>query len=140
MPKNTRQHLEDEAMKKFEPSPFQKEVFDKIVGQPGRTLKELPYFPRRMGSRSGYPFIGIDVGQKGGDMTTVVQGVLDDKGGFSIISIDEWGTMPEYKWYRNPIKWWKFRKLWKKIMDIPEPDTYRLKKIMDERKNNVKTN
>ena len=102
-------------MKEFEPRPFQKEVFDHIVGQPGRTLKELPYFPRRMGSRSGYPFIGIDIGQKDGDKSVMVRGVPDGKGGFSIIAIDEFADFPDYKWYRNPIKWFKFRKVMKLI-------------------------
>lgn len=91
--------------------PYQHEVF-KQIKKSGAPLPRY-FFPRarQMGTR----FVGIDVGQKDGDKSVVVQGVPNKKGGFDIIMIDEYQTMPDYKWYRNPIKWWKWRTLWKRI-------------------------
>lgn len=91
--------------KKFEPHPFQKEVLEHIEKK--GTIPPLVWRRPR--------FVGVDVGQKDGDKSVIVQGVPDGKGGFSVISIDEYGTFPDYKWYRNPIKWFKFRKLMKLI-------------------------
>lgn len=31
------------------------------------------------------------------------------------IYYDETATLPDYKWYRNPIKWWQWRRLMKYI-------------------------
>jgi len=91
--------------------PYQHEVFKHIQ----ESDKPFPqyFFPRarQMGTR----FVGIDVGQKDGDKSVIVQGVPDGKGGFSIIAIDEYADFPDYKWYRNPIKWFKFRKVMKII-------------------------
>lgn len=42
------------------------------------------------------------------------------------IYMDEANYMPSYKWWRQPIKWWRYRRLYKKIMKIPKFDTYRL--------------
>lgn len=58
-------------------------------------------------------FVGIDMGEPGGDHGTMVRGIPDGKGGFTVIAIDEWSTMPDYKWWRNPIQWYKWRRLWK---------------------------
>lgn len=97
-------------MKEFEPRPFQKEVFER--------LKEVDVppiiFPPR---RYRHPFIGVDIGTEEGDKSVVVHGIPDKKGGFTVIAIDEFATFPTYKWWRNPIKWWNWRKLtrkWKK--------------------------
>ena len=60
---------------------------------------------------------GIDFGEEGGDKTVVICGAPTEKGGFKIIAIDEYATMPDWKWYRNPIRWWRWRQLtrkWKK--------------------------
>lgn len=32
-----------------------------------------------------------------------------------VFYFDEYSTIPNYKWYRNPIKWWGWHRLWKKV-------------------------
>lgn len=59
--------------------------------------------------------IGIDVALEHGDKSVIVHGIPDDKGGFKVITIDEWATWPEYKWWLQPIKWWKLRHIMKTI-------------------------
>ena len=93
----------------FQPRPFQKEVFDKIVSTPRNTLLQLP-------SRSrGRYSVGVDMGQPGGDHTVISHVKMNGKGQIVKVWFDEYGTLPDYKWYRNPIKWWKWRKLMKKL-------------------------
>lgn len=89
----------------FEPRPFQKEIFDRI--------KSETKIPPLMWGRSRV--FGVDIGEKDGDKSVVVHSVKDKNGGVKIIYVDEYANFPDYKWYRNPIAWWKFRKLWKII-------------------------
>ncbi len=90
----------------FEPRPFQKEVFEKLISTPRKTLLQLP--PYRT-------YYGVDMAEKGGDRTVISQAKINGKGQIVQIVFDEFSTMPDYKWYRNPIKWWKWRTLWKRI-------------------------
>jgi hypothetical protein len=32
-----------------------------------------------------------------------------------MIYYDEYTTMPDWKWYRNPVKWWRWRQILKRI-------------------------
>lgn len=90
-------------MKEFKLRPYQKEFLDNYKAD--QTVEIV----RRRG-RSTY--IGIDMGKKGGDKTAITQ--LRNKK-FSTIIIDEVGTWPPYKWYWNPIKWFKFNRLMKSL-------------------------
>lgn len=92
-------------MNEFKPRAFQKEVFDEIVKTPRKTLLQLPRVKR---------YVGVDIGQKGGDKTVIAQFKKTPKG-ITAIYFDEYADMPDYRWYRNPIKWWKWRRLWKRI-------------------------
>lgn len=104
--------------------PYQKAVFDEIQ------KKGLPLPSMRFGR---HPYaIGIDMGQKGGDKTVIAHAIRGRKG-ITKIWFDEYADMPNYKWYRNPIKWWKWRRLWKKIMNVPKLDTYRLQQLNKKR-------
>lgn len=102
-------------MKEFEPRVFQKEVFDKIVSTPRKTLLQLP--------RSRPTYIGVDMAQAGGDKTVIAQATVDKKGKM-LIYFDEYADLPNYKWYRNPIKWLKWRRLMKKLEKQMEKYTW----------------
>lgn len=91
-------------MSDFKLKPYQKEVFDHIVRK-----NVVP----KMLMRGKPTFVGVDMAEKGGDKTSIVTGIQGRKG--EIFIIDEYSTMPDYKWYRNPIKWWKWRRLMKSI-------------------------
>lgn len=112
--------------------PYQKAVFNEIQ------KKGYPLPSMRFGR---HPYsVGIDLSEPGGDKSVIAY-AQHGKNGIVKIWFDEYADFPNYKWYRNPIKWWKFRRLWKKIMDIPQHDTYRLQQLTNKKgKNNVKTN
>lgn len=95
-------------MKDFEPRPYQKNVFYELAKDPSKTniLR-----PRRF-------HYGIDVGRADGDKSVITRATINGKGQITQIVFDEFSTMPDYKWYRNPIKWWKWRKLWKQIDQV----------------------
>lgn len=88
----------------FEPNVFQKEWLEKA------SEANFPYLLRPRGR-----FVSIDMGTKEGDKGVAVRGIRGKNGGFTIVSIDEWGTFPEYKWWKNPIKWWQWRRIMKVI-------------------------
>lgn len=94
-------------MKDFEPRVFQREVIERI------TVKELReiQIPRPRGKMT----YGIDLAEKDGDMNVIATMQTDEKGGITRVWFDEYATLPDYKWYRNPIKWWKWRKMMKTI-------------------------
>lgn len=58
--------------------------------------------------------IGIDLGEEGGDKTVIVHAKMNGHG-ITKVWFDESANLPDYKWYRNPIKWWQWRKLNKLI-------------------------
>lgn len=93
-------------MKEFEPHPYQKVVFDKVMAD-----KKFP--PLMFGHRS-YS-VGVDIGQPGGDHTVVSVARLNNHGKIDMIFFDEYDDLPSYRWYAHPIKWWKLRRLWRKI-------------------------
>ena len=65
--------------------------------------------------RRGEPsYIGVDMGRPGGDKTVIARASMDKKGKI-FVYFDEYADLPNYKWYRNPIKWWKWRRLIKGI-------------------------
>jgi len=93
----------------FSPRPFQKEVIDRIT-KSGKPLPSMNWGPMRY-------HIGIDPASPGGDKTVV--SVMARRSGktktSTLIWVDEMSNFPVYKWYRNPIKWYKWKRIWKKI-------------------------
>lgn len=88
----------------FEPRPFQKNVFYELAKDP---KKVNMLRPRRF-------HYGIDIAE-GKDKSVITRAKINSKGQVTRIYFDEFAEMPNWKWYRNPIKWWKWRKLWKTI-------------------------
>lgn len=103
-------------MKEFEPRPFHKEVLDR--------LKETKVPPILFPPRRRPTYIGVDMAQAGGDKTVIAQATVDKKGKMYIF-YDEYSEMPKYKWYRNPIKWWKWRTLMKRLEKQMEKYTWK---------------
>ena len=93
-------------MKEFEPRPYQEAVFKNIKVDKNGILR-----PRHIGRPS---YIGVDFAKAGGDKTVIDQATVDKKGKMHIY-YDEYSEMPNYKWYRNPIKWWQWRRLMKRL-------------------------
>lgn len=95
-------------MDKFEPRPYQKNVFNELYkdGKP-------PTSPLIMRHR-GYAF-GIDIGQPGGDKTVVAKSIRGRNGKVQMF-FDEYADWPHYKWYQHPIQWWKWRRTLRQIM------------------------
>lgn len=91
----------------FQPRPFQKEVLEAMAKNPKKELLR-PRRPYRT-------YYGVDMAQEGGDRTVITQAKMNGRGQIIQVIFDEFSTMPDYKWYRNPIKWWKWRTLWKRI-------------------------
>lgn len=58
--------------------------------------------------------IGVDLAVKGGDKSVIAIAKTNKKG-ITAIYFDEYAQMPNYKWYRNPIKLWKWNRLWKNV-------------------------
>lgn len=87
--------------------PYQERVFNDIHASTG-----LVFDTHRLRQLTGKRVIGVDLAQKGGDKTSVIQAIQGRKG--EIFIIDEYSTFPNWKWYRNPIKWWNWRQLTKK--------------------------
>lgn len=95
--------------KKFEPKPYQKNLFH-----------ELAKNPKKVSLLSRSPsYIGIDIGQKDGDKTTIVRARIRGDGKTKLI-FDEYSELPNYKWWRNPIKWYKWRRTWKIVEKASE--------------------
>jgi len=95
----------------FIPNPHQKELIDTIK------KSKHPIVIERGRSTGHNPFyIGVDMGKKGGDKTAITV-VKKRRGGHGdIIFMDEISNWPTYKWHRNPIQWYKWRKIQKGIM------------------------
>lgn len=91
-------------MQDFEPRPFQREIFEKISSD--EKIKPLQWGRRRN-------YIGVDLGQPGGDKTVITHATVHK--GRVFMYFDEYSEFPTYKWYRNPIKWYKWHQLWRKI-------------------------
>lgn len=92
-----------------EPRMFQREVIA------AATLREADYplDVHRLRQLTDKTVVGIDLAEKGGDRTSIVEAIKGKNG--DIFIIDEYTNMPNYKWYRNPIKWWKWRRMMKII-------------------------
>ena len=102
-------------MKDFEPRPFQKEMFEKV--------KDAK-FPLALSRRRGRAtYIGVDMAQAGGDKTVIAQ-AMRGKNGITHIYFDEYADLPNYKWYRNPIQWLKWRRLMKRLEKQMEQYTW----------------
>lgn len=95
-----------ELREDFEPRLFQKEIMDKVFEAPRKTLIQLP--------RPRVTYIGVDMAEVSGDKTVIAQ-AMRGKNGITHIYFDEYADLPNYKWYRNPIKWLKWRRLMKKL-------------------------
>lgn len=92
----------------FEPRLFQKEVIEKAYAARNKN----PFYELARPRRFHY---GIDMGRPGDDKTVITRAQINGKGQITGLIFDEFDTFPKWKWYRNPIKWWKWRKLWQKI-------------------------
>lgn len=97
--------LQEQINKQFEPRPFQKEMFDRMKDE-----KIVP--PLRWGRPR---YIGVDLATAHGDKSVIMDVRKSKNNQISVVYMDEWGSFPDYKWYRNPIKWWKWRRMWKFI-------------------------
>lgn len=113
-------------MKEFEPRPYQKAVFEHVK------KGNIPPF---IWGRRPYS-IGVDIAEKAGDHSVISRAYKGHNGKVFMV-FDEYANMPDYRWYRHPIKLWRHRRLWKRIMNIPERDTYRLQKTVDKRDTSV---
>lgn len=90
-------------MKEFEPREFQKNVFYELAKDP---TKVNLLRPRRF-------HVGIDMGKPDGDKSVITRAKINGKGQITQIVFDEYAEYPNWKWYRNPIKWYKWRRLWR---------------------------
>lgn len=95
-------------MKDFKPNPYQKEVFDRIKNE----VKIPPLVWRGPGT---WRVMGVDLSEPGGDHTAITYAKMNRRGEIVKVWIDEYATWPVYKWWRNPIKWFRLRKLFKNI-------------------------
>lgn len=94
----------------IEPRIFQKEV----IAAAALKKNNFALDTHRLRQLTGKRVIGIDLAEKGGDHTSIVEAIQGKNG--DIFIIDEYSNFPNWKWYRNPIKWWKWRKMMK-VMD-----------------------
>lgn len=94
----------------FEPSVFQKEV----IAAMHLEKNNYPLDVHRLRQLTGKRVIGVDLAQEGGDKTSIIEAIRGKHG--EIFIIDEYSSMPDWKWYRNPIKWWQWRKFWKSVV------------------------
>lgn len=60
-------------------------------------------------------YIGVDLATETGDHSAVVVAKKLRNKEIKVVYINEWGEWPSYKWYRNPIKWWKLRRVMKVV-------------------------
>lgn len=92
----------------FKPHLFQEEVFKHLA----KGDVAMPLIRPR-----GKYHIGIDPAAPGGDKQVV--SVMARRTGktktATLIWVDEMQNFPVYKWWRNPIKWYKWKRLWKII-------------------------
>ena len=92
-------------MKDFEPRPFQKEVIDKIL-KSGAPLPRY-FYPHRP------THIGIDMAAPGSKDSSVIAYAKRGSNGKMMIWFDEYADFVMPKWYRHPLQWWKFRRLFR---------------------------
>lgn len=61
--------------------------------------------------------VAVDLATAHGDKSVIMDVRKSKNNQISVVYMDEWANFPEYKWYRNPIKLWKWHRLtskWKK--------------------------
>lgn len=85
----------------------QREFIEALKGVDVPVLQWPPY-------RSRYT-IGVDLAEKNGDRSVVVTAKRHREGGVEELYINEWSGSLDFKWYRNPIKWWRCRRIAKII-------------------------
>ena len=92
----------------FKPHIFQQEIFKKL-------MSENPPMPL-IRPRGRY-HIGVDPASPGGDkqVVSVMARRMGKTKQTTLIWVDEMSNFPVYKWWRNPIKWYKWKRLWKII-------------------------
>lgn len=95
----------------FKPNALQEQVFKELFLN-RKTGSQLPQIARHPGKRT---FYGYDVAERGGDKTVVTRAKVNSRGQITMVVFDEYMTIPTFKWYRNPIQWWKWRKIMKGI-------------------------
>jgi hypothetical protein len=95
-------------LRDFEPRPYQKEMLEHA--KKGNFFHDT-YRLRQLTNQRA---IGIDYGEKDGDKTVIATAKMNGHG-ITEIWFDEYANFPDYKWYRNPIKWWKWRRVLKGI-------------------------
>lgn len=91
----------------FKPRSYQKEFLDNykanetsqlITGKDGRTR-----------------YIGVDMAKQGADKSVMAVAQTNRRGHTTVV-YDEASNFFWPKWYRNPIQWWKFRQMMKKLI------------------------
>jgi hypothetical protein len=94
---------------RYTPRAYQNEFMEFLRKNPEhRTIQ-------RMRQSSSRVVVGVDFGEPGGDKTVITQAKVNSRGKITKIIFDEYETWPEWKWYKNPIKWYKWRKLMQTI-------------------------
>lgn len=94
----------------FKPRPYQQAVIDQLDNYQHDQPVQLI---RPHGGR--IQFIGVDMGEPGGDHSVITRAKVNGKGQITKIIFDEYADWPDYKWWRNPVKWLRFRKLMKML-------------------------
>lgn len=65
---------------------------------------------------NGKRYYGIDLAsEKFPDQGAITVSKINDQGQIVSMYIDEYSRIPVYKWYKNPIKWWEWRRLMRSI-------------------------
>lgn len=91
-------------MNTFEPRPFQKEVFEKIAS--GKFQSPLYW------GRPRHTVVGVDMANPPStDKSVVTLAKRSRSGRTTIIAFDEYSNWLSYRWYRNPIKWWQWKRI-----------------------------
>lgn len=92
-------------MTDFKPKPYQKAVLDGLDNYRADQTQLL------LTSRRGRMVaVGVDKGEPGGDHS-VISRAYKNKQGKTKIFFDEYANWPMWKWYRNPIKWYRWYKV-----------------------------
>lgn len=96
-------------MKDFKPRRYQQQLMNDITNLKSDAIR----YGRPLAGT--HRVMGVDLGEPGGDHTVITHAKMNGRGEIVKVWIDEYATWPVYKWYRNPIKWFRLRKLFKNI-------------------------
>lgn len=98
------------AIEPFELRPYQNDIYKMVKEAKIPPVAWLPYRYK----------IGVDPAAEDGDKSMVIHSEQYSDG-VTQIWFDEASEWPSYKWYRNSIKWWQWRKMMKRLAkDVDE--------------------